>query len=197
MYLRGLALASALLIPSPVAPANPLPMVIIQPAAIVQVVCYSKQYTDAGTAFRVGPDGLGLSVNHVTSSGNCYIDGKPLTLAYKSPKTDFSEVTLDDGPYLGIDCNGFVKGHHYIAIGYARGISPVTTLDLTATGQHDSNGQELLLSMVPVIPGMSGGPIIDADTGKVVGTVNAENFEEGLSWSEELKNEPVCRGPIT
>jgi hypothetical protein len=196
MYIRGLAVATALLIPSPSATES-LPLVVVQPASIVQVICYGKDYTDAGTAFRVGPTGLLLSVNHVTSTPNCYIEGKPINLAYKSPNTDFSELQGDDGPYLGIDCNGFVKGHHYIAIGYARGISPVTTLDLTATGQHDSNGQELLLSMVPVIPGMSGGPIIDADTGKVVGTVNAENFEEGLSWSEELKNEPVCRGPIT
>lgn len=186
-------LALALLIASPVAPA--LPLVIIQPEAIVQVVCFSPKDVSAGTAFRVGPTGLLLSVNHVTSAGQCFIDGKPINLAYTSPNADFSELLGDDGPYLGIDCGGFVKGRKYLAIGFARGESPATTIELTGTGKYDG-GEALLSGMVPVIPGMSGGAILSEDTGRVVGMVNAENFEEGLSWSVELKNTPVCKGSV-
>jgi hypothetical protein len=50
--------------------------------------------------------------------------------------------------------------------------------------------------MIPVIPGMSGGPIVDAETGRVVGTVNKENFEAGLSWSVQLKDTPICKKGI-
>jgi hypothetical protein len=169
-------------------------MVVIQPGSIVQVLCFTKDSIYSGTAFRVGPDGLGLSVNHVTSvGGSCWVAGKPLNLAYKSPKLDFSEIEMDDGPYLQIDCGGFVKGRNYLAIGFARGVSPATTVELTGTGATDpSNGQSILTGMVPVIPGQSGGPVIDEETGRVVGTVNAENFEEGLSWSVPLSSTPVC-----
>ena len=187
--IRALVLAAALLIPSPVAPAS-LPLVVVQPSSIQQVICFGKGYISAGTAFRVGPQ-LELSVNHVTSEPNCYIDGKPINLAYKSPDRDFSELVADDGPYLTIDCGGFVKGKRYLAIGYARGLPNLYTVELTGTGQTDS-GESVLTGMVPVIPGMSGGPVIDEETGRVVGTTNMENFEEGLSWSVPLSSTPLC-----
>jgi hypothetical protein len=171
-------------------------MVVISPEAIVQVICFSPGEISSGTAFRVDGAGLGLSVNHVTSGGgSCYIAGKPLNLAYKSPSADFSEITLDDGPFLSIDCGGFVKGKKYLALGFARGIDKITTVELTALGQTDQN-ESVLYGMVPVIPGMSGGPVIDEETGRVVGTVNMENFEEGLSWSVELKGQPICKKAV-
>jgi hypothetical protein len=185
-------LALSILIPTPIAPATHLPMIVVQPEAIVQVICVASDGDVlAGSAFRVGPT-LMASVNHVTSSGRCSIDGKPINLAYKSPTSDYSEVVGDDGPYLSIDCGGFIKGRKYLAIGYARGVTPTTTVEITATGEHAKNGQAILIGMVPVIPGQSGGPIIDEATGKVVGMVNAENFEAGLSWSLELRNTPLC-----
>lgn len=195
LFFRAFVAASSLLMPAQIAPASVTPMTIISPEAIVQVICYGKGETDSGTAFRVGPDGQMLSVNHVTNSGTCYIGGKPIGHVWKSPTADFSMVDGDEGPYLSIDCGGFVKGRTYIAMGYARGIADVQ-LQLVALGVNDSNGQALLESMVPVIPGMSGGPIVSADTGRVVGVVNAENFEAGISWSVALKDTPICKGKI-
>lgn len=194
-----LLLAASVLLPSPVAPAN-IPLTIIQPDSIVQVVCHGidalgRHYISAGTAFRVGPTGLMLSVNHVTSEPNCVIGGKPINLAYASPRSDFSELQGDEGPYLSIDCGGYVKGRKYLSIGFARGVSPATVIELEATGEHNG-GQAILTGMVPVIPGMSGGPIIDEQTGRVVGVNNAENFERGLSWSLELKATPLCKGRV-
>lgn len=190
MY-RALAVAAALLVPSPVASAS-LPLVVVRPGAIEQVICYGKGEIWAGTAFRIG-NGLGLSVNHVTSTGGtCIIGGEPMNLAYKSPTYDFSELLMSDGPYLQVDCGGFVKGRKYLSVGYARGLPELYTVELTATGETNQN-ESTLTGMVPIVPGMSGGPVLDEETGKVVGTNNMESFEDGLSWSVPLSVTPLCR----
>jgi sulfur relay (sulfurtransferase) DsrF/TusC family protein len=44
-----------------------------------------------------------------------------------------------------------------------------------------------------VIPGQSGGAVLDPDTHKVVGVVNTYDMEGGLSGSVELKRTSVCR----
>jgi hypothetical protein len=182
-------LALSLLLASPTAPAIP-PMVFVSPKSIVQVICFAPNEVSAGTAFRIG-NGLFLSVNHVTSAGVCYMAGKPVVVDYKSPTADFSMLAGDAGPSLPIGCGGFVKDHRYIAIGFARGLSQETTVELTATGQFD-HGEALLYGMFTVIPGQSGGPILDEDTGQVVGTINAYDYEDGLSWSVPLSATPVC-----
>ena len=40
---------------------------------------------------------------------------------------------------------------------------------------------------------MSGGPVIDEETGKVVGLINVFQEPEGISGSVELKNTSVCK----
>lgn len=168
--------------------------VIVSPAAIVQVICTKGDDEYAGTAFRVG-DGILLSVNHVTESGHCTINGAPISKLYRSPSSDFSMLNGGDGPFIKVDCGGFVKGRHYIALGYGRGAPVISQIDLIATGITDK-GEAVLEGMLSVIPGQSGGPVIDAETGEVVGTVNAQDFEDGLSWSVPLSITPVCRGRI-
>jgi hypothetical protein len=160
----------------------------------MQVICFSPKYITSGTAFRVG-NGLLLSVNHVTSQTGCFIDGKPLVLRWKSPTEDFSMLDGDDGPFLKVDCSGFIRGREYVAIGYARGLDKPTLVEMVATGETD-DGESTLVGMFTVIPGQSGGPIIDETTGRVVGTVNAENFEEGISYSVPLSSTPICKGRI-
>lgn len=191
MILRAALAAMGLLVPSTVAPAT-VEQTVISPDAIVQVICPTTGGYFAGTAFRVGPTGITLSVNHVTKTGTCLIDGKRVKLSYSSPDKDFSMIDGDRGPYLGIDCGGFIKGRHYIAIGYARGLPFQTTVEMIGTGQK--SGQfSILVGLWTVIPGMSGGPIVDAETGRVVGTTNVYNFEGGWSGSLALADTPVCR----
>jgi hypothetical protein len=173
-------------------PSTTPPFVVVQPSAIPQVICFGKGYIDSGTAVRVGPSGLMLSVNHVTSSGVCFINGKPIKLLYKSPNADFTEMQGEPGPYIPIDCGGYVKGHKYLALGHARAFSDITPVELTATGETQG-GESELSGMWVVVPGMSGGPVLDMDTGMVVGLVAMENFEEGLSWSVPLSQTPVCK----
>jgi len=191
---RGLALATALLVPSTVAPAN-VNQVVIPETAIVQVICPVTGGWSAGTAFRVGPTGITLSVNHVTKIGTCEIDGKPIGHVWASPTSDFSMIDGTPGPSLKIDCGGFVKGKTYLAIGYARGAPFLTTVALQATGQK-ANGFAVLVGIFTMIPGQSGGPLIDAETGKVVGTNNVYNMEQGWSGSVPLSDTPVCKKNI-
>ena len=194
MLMRLLA-ATALFISGPTATAN-IEQEVVTPEAIVQVVCLGVSdkgipYIRAGTAFRVGPT-IMLSVNHVTAGpAKCFIGKAPIKVTYASPNADFSMLDGDNGPSLKIDCGGFVKDRRYVAIGYARGRPFLTTIDLTGAGVKQ-DGWSVLTGMLTVIPGMSGGPILDADTGKVVGTVNVENFEQGMSGSVALKDTPIC-----
>jgi hypothetical protein len=40
---------------------------------------------------------------------------------------------------------------------------------------------------------MSGGPVLDAETGKVVGTINVYDEPSGMSGSVPLSETPVCK----
>jgi hypothetical protein len=187
-----LIVAATLLVSYPAVPQTVDP-IIVHTDAVMQVFCFNSEGISAGTAFRVGGK-LGLSVNHVTSSGKCFIAGKPVRLSYKSPNSDFSMIDTDEGAHLTADCGGYIKGRKYVALGYARGEKQIVAIEMTALGESDRNGQALFYSMVPVIPGQSGGPVLDEMTGRVVGVVNATNFEAGVSWSLPLKATPICKG---
>lgn len=144
----------------------------------------------SGSAFRVGPH-LIASVDHVTSLGGCFIDGEPVEVSYRSG--DFSLVTPvgTSREWLKVDCGGFIKGRKYRAEGYARGLDKIQDVDLEGTG--DGAGQfSLLEGTFTVIPGMSGGPIVDDETGKVVGTVNTYNYPAGISGSIALRDTKLC-----
>lgn len=185
--LRGLLTASVLLA-SPTAPAS-VRQEVISPKAVLQVICPMTGGYSAGTAVRVGK--VILSVNHVTASGNCLIDGKPVSVMWHGG--DFSMLEGTPGPYLKIDCGGFVSGHRYLALGYARGIPALTAVDLVATGRT-SGPFSILTGIFTVVPGQSGGPVIDLETGKVVGLVNVYDFQRAISGSLALSDTPLCKG---
>jgi hypothetical protein len=154
---------------------------------IVQVKCLGG----SGTAFRIGPQEI-ASVNHVTSLGGCFIDGEAINVSYH--RGDFSIVTPKDvsDSYLTVNCGGFVKGRRYVATGYARGLNKLQDVQLTGTGT--TMGPFAILSGVfTVIPGMSGGPVIDPASGEAVGTINIYNYPAGLSGSVPFKDTPLCQ----
>jgi hypothetical protein len=129
----------------------------------------------------------------VTSAGGCSINGEPITVL--DTRGDFAilRVPTQSKSWLRIDCNGFVAGHSYTAIGFARALDTQTTVDIVSTGDR-IGGFARLRGVFNVIPGQSGGPIVDPETGKVVGTVNVYNAERGDSGSTELRGTSVCRG---
>lgn len=147
---------------------------------------------NSGTAFRIGRY-TWLSVAHVTKGAGCTIGGEPFKLEWNDPKRDFAILHLEKRPGKGlaIDCQGFKRGRIYLAIGHARGLDVQTTIPLVATGDTD-DGFAVLRGIWTVIPGQSGGPIIDRETGKVVGTVNVYVPHMGLSGSIPLSETSVC-----
>lgn len=152
---------------------------------VVQVMCERTR----GTAFYIGPTTL-LSVAHVTSNKGCTIKGKPVKVL--GQKGDFSMLQGEPSDrWLTVDCGGFQKGRKYIGTGYARGLYTLTTVDLLAMGE-DLWGLYRLWAVFTVVPGMSGGPIADSETGKVAGTINTYNAVRGDSGSVELKRTSVC-----
>jgi hypothetical protein len=145
----------------------------------------------SGSAFRIAPN-LAISVAHVTSLEGCKIDG--LRFQILQTKGDFTILeTFDEGPWLKIDCKGFVKDREYEALGYAMGLDTQTEVDLKATGDM-FDGFARLWNVFTVIPGQSGGPMVDKLTGEAVGTVNIFNPESGDSGSVPLSETPVCKG---
>jgi hypothetical protein len=164
----------------------------IKQPAIVQVICRTHGGYSAGTAFRIGK-GIMLSVKHVTNAGNCSIGGKPLKMLYTSPTLDFSMIAGGEGPFLKVDCGGFIRGRHYISYGYARGLPFLTSVELVATG-HKAGQFSILEGVFTLIPGMSGGALVDKITGAVVGTNNVFIEPDGLSGSVALADTPICKG---
>jgi hypothetical protein len=190
MIVKALAALLALVPVSAFAAANETNILPWQHPEVVRVDCLFGR----GSAFYVGPTTL-LSVAHVTTMLGCTINGKPFTVLRS--KGDFSiiSVATPSTNWLRIDCGGFVAGKLYEAIGYARGLDTQTTVELEATGKID--GQLSRLGGVfTVIPGQSGGPIRDELTGRVTGTVNTYDAEDGLSGSVALKDTPVCDGVV-
>lgn len=155
--------------------------------AVQRVDCLSGK----GTAFYIS-EHLMVSVDHVTSGAACYIGNKPFKVL--SVEEDFSVLrpAAPSNDWLRIDCGGFVPGRKYVAIGHARGLPTLTEIELTATSLT-TDGQTILEGVLTVIPGQSGGPIVDADSGKVVGTVNRYNMPTGQSASVALKGTSVCQ----
>lgn len=195
--LKALLAVALLLIPGPSTadePApSPAPIAVMMDAPTVQLVnCDSS----AGSAFRIGPHTF-VSAAHVTSDSGCTIGGQSYQIKYQGTKLDYSILTDDrTGPWIDVDCNGFVKGHTYIAIGHPRILAQSVAIPMVSTGM-ETGGEAVLVGILEAQPGMSGGAIIDAETLKVVGIVNMAEWEDGLTFSLELKNTSVCAKPST
>jgi hypothetical protein len=153
---------------------------------VKQVLCLAAR----GTAFRVDGNRM-LSVDHVTDNVMCTIDG--VRAKAVAEPGDFS--VIHTAPYTGnslkINCDGFVPGEYYFAVGYAGGKATQKTVRLLATKGTAQEGMVILWGSPTVIPGMSGGPVLSAD-GEVVGTVNMFSMQAPLSLSRQLKDTSVC-----
>lgn len=154
---------------------------------VKQVICAKSR----GSAVRIGNDTF-ISVTHVTTNSGCSIDGEPITVTYSDGGLDFSILrTARPGRGLEIDCGGFVPGEYYFATGFAYGWPIQTTILIRSTSLRSFNGLAILYGPQTVIPGQSGGALLNA-AGKIVGVVNAYNPVLLLSFSRALKDTPLC-----
>lgn len=188
MLLAGAMLASVPVSASP----EQAPLVYLNYPLVHRVDCDEGR----GTAFRVGQNHW-LSVAHVTSLHNCTIDGAPIAVTEQDGTRDFTRLDTHRAVPNGfrINCHGFIPGQWYWSVGFAGGKPYQTAIALYATYAHAANGLRVLIGPYAVIPGMSGGPVMDR-TGAVVGTVNAYIPGTGISLSRELKTTSVCGANI-
>jgi hypothetical protein len=189
-----LALAGALMLAlsAPVATSVPSGQTGIPSTAhpeVLRVDCIAS----AGTAFRTSPH-RAITVAHVIENGGCFIEGEPFTVLYRWH--DFAILELPKpGKWMRLDCDGFVPGRTYVARGYARGRKTLTDVQITATKERwlsISGNLVVFNDIFTVIPGQSGGPIIDPATGKAVGTVNLYDSRGGRSAGMSLKDTVAC-----
>lgn len=166
--------------------ASPLPETFVCLPQVAQVMCV----TTRGTAFRAG--GKWLSVEHVTKGQGCFVEKKPIGLGAVEEGLDFSVIGPAKYRGLKIDCEGFKPGVYYFAIGYARREPRQQMITLLGTGAHADNGMAVLEGYPTLIPGMSGGPILNVK-GEVVGTNNMYNRFFPQSLSRELKDTSLCK----
>jgi hypothetical protein len=146
-----------------------------------------------GSGFRIGQRHM-LSVAHVTALSECGIGGFPISVTEQDGEHDFARLNSGESAPNGIaiDCRGFQPGHWYWAVGFAKGADFQTAVAIYATVFRGPDGKRILIGQHTVIPGMSGGPVLDPATGAAVGTVNAYVPGDGLSLSRELKDTSVC-----
>lgn len=186
--IRKLALAALLsLVPSPAVTTAPTGPAFFK--AVKQVTCRTNGRVGKGTAFIA--EHKIISVAHVTNIGNCSIDGMPIT-GIAEGKLDFSIIGESKERGFRIDCGGFKPGTYVFPVGYAKGWPWQTMLMLLATYQKDDESRQVLLGDPTVIPGMSGGPILN-ERGEVVGVVNAYVAGMPFSFSLPLSETSICK----
>jgi hypothetical protein len=186
-------LAAALMATVPVtASTEQAPLVFMNYPMVGRVDCDEGR----GSAFRIAANHW-ISAAHVTALHNCSINGSPITVTEQDGAHDFSR--FDAGPArpggLKINCHGFIPGEWYWASGHARGLPFQTAIALYATYAKFPDGKRVLIGPYTVIPGMSGGAIMNG-SGEVVGLVNAYIPGTAISLSRELKSTSVCGANI-
>ena len=146
--------------------------------------------TGKGSAFLT--DRGWISVAHVTNQLGCAIDGTPIGAA-REGTLDFSRVDYaGKGRGFKVNCDGFKAGTYVWAIGFAGGYSWQTMTRHLVTYKDSGDGLRLLLGAPTVIPGMSGGPVLN-EAGEVVGVVNAYSLGFPVSFSRALRDTSVCK----
>jgi hypothetical protein len=153
-------------------------------------------FEGSGTAWRLN-GAPWASVAHVTALHGCRIDGLRIAVTEQDGGNDFSRLDVGSSRLNGlkIDCHGFIAGEWYWSVGFAQGLPFQTAVAVYATYAKTPDGRRVLLGKYTFIPGMSGGPVMNA-AGEVVGTVNAYVPGSNISISRELRQTSLCGADI-
>ena len=129
----------------------------------------------AGTIWR--PDGLIVTNNHVVPFGRAEIrlaDGSTAVgqVLARDPRNDLAVIEIGRGELPAVDLrrDPVRPGELVMAIGHPFGVRHAVALGIvmTAAGPVDGFERPLIRADVPIGPGNSGGPLVDA-IGRVVG----------------------------
>jgi hypothetical protein len=149
----------------------------------------------SGSAVQIA--GQWISVAHVTAMHDCEIDGQPITVLEQNGTEDFSRLIVASNRRVPvkISCAGMHPGQFVWAYGYAMGLPFQTRVTMRVTEAFGDNGQRELIGAYTVIPGMSGGLVMNA-RGEAVGVVNAYRPFSGLSFSRDLRQTSLCQNIV-
>ena len=151
----------------------------------------------SGTGFKLDT-GVWVSVHHVTSLGNCKVDGVPIIVTYSDFMGDFSTFIVPGDRRVGglkADCSGYQAGQWYFGTGHAKGLPILTSVPVLyskAMGSKLTPRGWAVLIYNRFIPGQSGGPAFNV-WGRVTGAVNAYNPVWPISFSRPLSETIICR----
>lgn len=187
MFGRAFCAGLALVCSSSADTGTPNTLPVAHYPLVHQIICAKSK----GTAFRIGKNEM-LSVAHVTSNTGCTIDG----IGFNAKNDGDKDFSILDYPVAKLDgfkinCDGFIPGEWYFAVGYAGGHPWQTMVRILATYVKTGDGLRVLLGSPTVIPGMSGGPVLNK-RGEVVGTINKYSRIAPLSLSRALRDTEVC-----
>lgn len=156
-----------------------------------------------GTGFMISDDIMITAQHVIQGSSECHdaYTNEPLTPIYQSYEEDFAVLRVPpmEKPKkkLKITCAGFTPGKVYYSIGF---VGDLIVTRVRATDQIDSAKdyrtgtpfRQVRVLNGLVIPGMSGGPIIDPH-GRVVGINNATRNKGEQALSREMKDTYFCQ----
>jgi hypothetical protein len=159
----------------------------LKPAAIPRIVCVMPPDKDGvvwfheGTGAWIGKD-MAITADHVVAHAQaCSIEGQKVTRMVEDGGLDYAVLIAynQSGVVAQISCDGIIAGKQYRAVGYAAGETYTrTAIWIGLAGKVDDptfqyNGLSRFDGLG--MEGMSGGPITEADTGKIAAIVNAGN----------------------
>ena len=168
-------------------------------SAVRLLRCRTNKGVARGTGFIIARNVM-VTANHVSSGRECSdaSRGRTITPFIENYPTDFSLLTGNFGidAQLPYSCGGMVEGRRYISIGFRNGTTLVQNTVLSSIKQNIklTDGSMIFnLRRVQgtIIPGMSGGPVADYETGIIVAINTATNFQ-GVGWVRELGDTPLC-----
>jgi hypothetical protein len=160
----------------------------------------------SGTGFVIDYNKL-VTALHVADDTNC-VDaetGVTLTTYHKDEKHDLAIMEGKypvGGPYIKYSCEPYRTGRRYVSLGYRHMFrmdtltaSPGYTGPGYLVGGKPYPGMRLLLG--GIVFGMSGGPIVDPETGYAHGLNNVASWNnEGKivkAYSYEFKDTALCK----
>jgi hypothetical protein len=150
----------------------------------------------SGTGFKLA-SGQWVSVWHVVKLTGCQIDGLPILVLEHDERGDFAIFTIPGDNRRGgfeVDCAGFKDRQWYHAQGHALGLPVIRSIPIMAAHVLSHLGENrgwAVLAYNNVIPGQSGGPVVNQD-GEATGTVNAYHLIWPISYSRALKDTSLC-----